>query len=150
VDVDRTGGIHRSDGDGTIPVSWTYEQLSGRLFAPDGSLVGIGYSGAGQWKNRPGAQEMKDKGPIPTGQYIIHEPIDSMTHGPRALPLSPHKDNQMFGRGSFLIHGDSVVEPGTASEGCIIQSRDVREKIAASNDHDLLVISGLAGDTVDA
>jgi len=53
--------------------------------------------------------------------------------------LSPHPDNEMFGRGSFRIHGDSIKNPGTASHGCIIAPRSVREKIIAGTDKKLIV-----------
>ena len=124
-------------------MAWIYEQLTGRLFDADGNLVGVGYSGAGQWKNRPSAQNVKDRGPIPAGSYIVHDPVDTHTHGPYALPLSPHLDNKMFDRAGFLIHGDSMVDPGSASEGCVIQARDVREKIGKSTDRELIVVSGM-------
>jgi hypothetical protein len=50
----------------------------------------------------------------------------------------------MFGRDGFLIHGDSVEHPGTASHGCIIMSRAIREAIAQSDDHELNVVAGEA------
>jgi hypothetical protein len=46
----------------------------------------------------------------------------------------------MFGRSGFLIHGDSIIRPGTASRGCIILAREIREQIAASGDADLEVV----------
>jgi len=49
----------------------------------------------------------------------------------------------MFGRSNFLIHGDSVVHPGTASEGCIIAARYIREDIAKSPVKVLAVVSGV-------
>lgn len=86
-------------------------------------------------------QTVHNVGPIPAGNYFIQKPEDTVTHGPYVLPLVPYSSNEMFGRSGFLIHGDSVVNPGTASEGCIILSRDVREKIWASTDHGLTVIA---------
>jgi hypothetical protein len=38
--------------------------------------------------------------------------------------------HEAHGRTEFLIHGDSVDAPGTASEGCIILSPAIRKKIA--------------------
>jgi hypothetical protein len=46
----------------------------------------------------------------------------------------------MFGRTGFLIHGDAVHAPGTASEGCVILSRTTREQIWESHDHVLQVV----------
>jgi len=65
--------------------------------------------------------------------------VDTVTHGPYVLPLTPSLNNQMFGRSGFLIHGDSVVNPGTASEGCIILPRAVRQQIWGAGDHVLQV-----------
>jgi len=120
---------------------WVYEQLTGRLYADNGVLLGVGYSGAGDCKNNPATQSMKDRGPIPVGQYRIGSPVNTVTHGPFVLQLTPNPQNEMFGRSGFLIHGDSVVNPGTASEGCIIMSRDVRTAIVESRDFDLQVIN---------
>lgn len=118
---------------------WSYEQLTGRLRDGTGNLVGVGYSGKGVGKNAPSAQRVHNVGPIPRGEYRIQGPQDTVTHGPFVLPLIADPANEMFGRYGFLIHGDSVVTPGIASEGCIILARDVREAIWASVDHDLLV-----------
>ncbi|WP_084110420.1 DUF2778 domain-containing protein [Erwinia typographi] len=43
----------------------------------------------------------------------------------------------MCGRDGFLIHGDNG--RGTASNGCIVASLDVRKRIADSGDRELLV-----------
>lgn len=124
-------------------MAWTYEQASGRLTDPNGNLVGVGYSGASQWKNNPNAQTLKDRGPIPEGTYTIGSVIEyTAVHGPFVLPLEPSPANQMWGRAGFLCHGDSVVAPGTASEGCIIMSRDVRDQVNASSDKTLNVVAG--------
>ena len=85
--------------------------------------------------------------PFLLGKYTIGSPHDTLTHGPFVLPLQPDAGNQMFGRTGFLIHGDSVVEPGTASRGCIILSRAMRNDIALSGDKSLRVMSGIATDT---
>jgi len=128
---------------------WTYVQKTGELLH-DGAHVAFGYSGyddpetGKQGKNNPDLENVEDVGPIPTGKYSIGTPVDTLTHGPFVLPLTPDPANQMFGRRGFLIHGDSVVEPGTASRGCIILARSVRNKIAASRDCSLTVISGSA------
>lgn len=117
---------------------WTYSQSSGEL-CRNGEHVGNGYSGAGPGKNNPAMQNIPDVGPIPQGVYSIGKPIASMVHGPFALPLTPYPRNAMFGRSGFLIHGDSLVAPGTASEGCIIMARVIRNQIAASGDFTLTV-----------
>jgi hypothetical protein len=56
------------------------------------------------------------------------------------MALIPKEGTDTFGRSGFLIHGDSVAMPGTASHGCIILSRDLREQISASGDNQLEVV----------
>lgn len=120
-------------------MTWTYSQASGNL-SHDGELVATGYSGAGEGKNNPAMQEVHNVGPIPVGSYTIEEPINTKTHGPYAMHLIPGAENEMFGRSAFLIHGDSVVRPGTASEGCVILPRPIREQIWNSGDRVLEVV----------
>ena len=128
-------------------MAWRYEQASGRLYRGDGQLVGVGYAGAQEWKNKPAGERLRNRGPIPQGKWLISEPVDTVTHGPHVLPLTPSLGTETYGRGGFLIHGDSVVAPGSASEGCIILSRDVREEIAKSEDRALIVVSGQEEET---
>lgn len=124
---------------------WKYVQSTGELYSGAGVLAGTGYSGAGEFKNKPDAQSLKDQGPCPVGIYTIGKPYDSDDHGPYVLPLHPHIGNQMFGRDAFLMHGDSKSHPGTASKGCIIQARATRELVGESDDDLLEVVAYLAG-----
>lgn len=121
----------------------SYEIITGRVYSDSGELWGVGYSGFGPYKNIATAQSLRDEGPIPEGIYTIGAPEDTVTHGPYVLPLTPDPNNLMWGRAGFLIHGDSVISPGTASRGCIILARDVREQIWASGDHSLQVLAQL-------
>lgn len=84
-------------------------------------------------------QNVKGIGPLPVGKYTIGAPYNHPTVGKYAMPLLPDPANEMFGRNSFFMHGDSVEHPGLASHGCIIQARDIREKVWTSNDHALVV-----------
>jgi hypothetical protein len=120
---------------------WIYEQSSGRL-SRNGSLVGTGYSGIGDGKNNPAMQDAHDVGPIPQGNYTMGTAINSPTHGPCAIPLTPDPANQMFGRSEFLVHGDSLEHPGQASHGCVIMARAVRDQLVASSDKLLNVVAG--------
>jgi len=120
-------------------MTWFYSQKSGLLKHGPNHYESCGYSGAGVCKNGPEFQDLHNLGPIPRGKYTIGEPYDTEKHGPFVLPLTPHPENEMFGRFGFLIHGDSVHSPGTASEGCIILPRVARNRIAESDDHDLEV-----------
>ena len=94
---------------------WTYEQKTGWLIDTRGFRLSKGYAGGGAGKNNPAMQGVKNVGPIPRGRYEIEEPIDTVTHGPCVLRLVPDATNEMHGRSGFLMHGDSVVNPGTAS-----------------------------------
>lgn len=124
-------------------MAWTYEVTTGRMYKDDGSLVGVGYSGAPGFKNNASMQQVPDKGPLPSGTYTINSPVDTQTHGPFVMWLTPDPGNNMFGRSAFGIHGDSVVSPGSASEGCVIMSKDVRQQIWDSGDHTLNVVDNL-------
>lgn len=120
-------------------MTWRYSQSSGWL-SHDGENVIEGYSGAGDGKNNPAMQDVHNVGPIPVGTYVIGAPSDTKTHGPYVLHLTPDPGNEMFSRAGFLVHGDSVVNPGTASEGCIIVPRKVREQVWDSGDRTLVVV----------
>lgn len=120
-------------------MTWRYEQATGRLLQND-ELITVGYSGGGAGKNNPDMQDMHNIGPVPRGTYTIEAPCDTVTHGPYVLRLTPDLQNNMCGRSGFLIHGDSVVHPGTASQGCIIVNRMAREKVWDSGDNQLEVI----------
>lgn len=119
---------------------WIYHQRTGQLIGPRNSHpVAKGYSGRDEGKNNPDMQDRKNLGPIPRGKYKITEKFDSKLRGPFCLRLEPDPGNQMFGRSAFLIHGDSIKNPGTASQGCIILPRAIRELIWADGDRDLEV-----------
>lgn len=121
---------------------FTYKISTGELTASNG-VVSKGYSGAaGIGKNNPAEESVPDVGPIPEGEYTIQgPPFDTPTHGPFVLRLVPKPSNTMYGRSGFLMHGDSLLKPGTASEGCIIMSFTIRQAVWASGDTDLLVIA---------
>ena len=132
---------------------WTYEQATGKLIDSDGNVVAHGYSGAGDGKNDPDKQDEPDIGPIPQGIYTIGAPQFVNTrgpHGPFVLPLTPDPGDEMFGRSGFLMHGDSIEHPGTASKGCIIMPKPIRENVWNSGDHQLQVVSGAAADAASA
>ena len=49
------------------------------------------------------------------------------------MRLTPDPSNEMYGRTSFLIHGDTGAHNHGASEGCIIFNLCVRQQIATSS-----------------
>lgn len=119
-------------------MTWRYRQSTGELFH-DAQRICAGYSGAGPGKNNPAMQHVRSVGPIPAGDWSIGQtPYDSDKVGPYAIRLEPVGHNAC-GRTAFRIHGDSVRQPGTASNGCIILPRAVRERIIASGDRHLQV-----------
>lgn len=128
-------------------MSWLYLQ-TGTLIGPDDRRYPA-YSGKGEHKNVPTSQNIEDWGPIPSGVYTIGEPRNTTMHGPFVLPLTPDPANEMFGRSEFLIHGNSLVERGSASEGCIVTSRAIREAIHNSQDKELRVVAALPKVAID-
>lgn len=107
-------------------------------------LCRTAYSGVPEAKNDPSKQTVPNVGPLPTGAYWIGGVSENKEHGPLAIRLIPIPQFAMYGRGGFLIHGDSIEHPGSASHGCIILPRSIRERLIASADRGLLVISSLS------
>lgn len=121
-------------------MTWLYKQSNGEL-THDGVYIGTGYSGTSIGRNNPVAQAIANIGPIPEGEYTIGPAFMHPTKGPLVMRLFPESANEMYGRYGFLIHGDSIKAPGTASNGCIILSHDIRQKITGSDDNNLTVIA---------
>lgn len=112
-------------------MSFVYSQSSGKM-AHNGSDVAVGYSGHAEGVNDPAMQEISNVGPIPQGHYTISPPHADEQVGPIAMRLTPAPGNLMFGRGDFLIHGDTISMNHTASHGCIILPHDARVQIGAA------------------
>ena len=117
---------------------WQYHQQTGKL-TRNGRDVGVGYSGSAQGKNNPALEALPNVGPIPRGRYRISPPRLHPTKGPITMSLVP-VNHGALGRTRFLVHGDSMSHPGSASEGCIVLSRSVRLIMATSGDTDLEVV----------
>ena len=126
-------------------MSWTYEQSTGRLIDPTGTLQGKGYSGQPPHDNDPNSQFIPNMGPIPEGMWQAVELIpESVKHGPFVIRLEPYPQTQTFGRSGFLMHGERIEPPpGLASDGCIVISPDVRHLFWDSTDHDLEVVDAI-------
>lgn len=112
-------------------MSFKYSQSSGALFH-NGVQIATGYSGHGSGLDNPQAQDQHAVGPLPQGQYTIQPPHADEQVGPVAMRLDPSPDNEMFGRGDFLMHGDNPAMNHTASDGCIILPHDVRVQVGAA------------------
>ena len=124
---------------------WTWDQSAGVL-SRAGKIVSRGYSGAGRGKNNPAMQAAVGVGPVPRGRWMIGAPYNSANVGPYALRLEAQDGtiddrHAGTGRGAFRIHGDSIRSPGTASHGCIILPRLIRELIWKSGDRELEVVA---------
>lgn len=122
-------------------MAWIYD-VKKTTFSRNGHVAfKARYAGAGQYKNNPKFECLKNRGPLPRGRYrIVGIPFVHKRTGPDTLRLEPYTDNVMCGRGGFLIHGDSRAYPGKASEGCIILDREFRLRIYNSKDLEIIVV----------
>jgi hypothetical protein len=121
---------------------WEYQQSTGELTSPDGVIVGIGYSGHGAGLNEPTAQNIHDVGPIPQGVWTIGRFFDDPGgKGPLVAHLTPAEGTETYGRSGFMCHGDSHAMNHTASHGCIVLGRTIRETLVASSERTLKVVA---------
>ncbi len=109
----------------------TYSQTSGEMRNASSVLLGTGYAGRGEGVNNPALQNVHNVGPLPQGVYTINPPVNTTTHGPYVMWLTPDPSNEMFGRSGFGIHADEIANPGKhlASTGCIVMSNEARVAI---------------------
>jgi len=148
---DVHSGNGRNAGTGSRPVVssalprvyWQYSQSTGVISNVNSETgvtinVGAGYSGNGAGLNNPDMQKEPFIGPIPQGIYSIGKA--TTTKGPLTLPLTPKQGTNTYGRDAFRIHGDNIRRNQSASEGCIITGRNVRNQINHSQYRELRVI----------
>jgi len=115
------------------PLSWKYYSLSGQILAPSGAYLGTGYAGNGKGLNNPDLQYLHNIGPIPRGAWDIGEFFDDEEgKGPVVAHLEPCDGTETYGRSGFMIHGDTAAANHTASEGCIVAPRFIRDAIRLS------------------
>lgn len=110
-----------------------YDSRKGIIWVREGDTVtrlGRGYSGQPPYVNAPEAEGFKARGPIPRGRYRVGRPMDSVRLGALAMFLDPVDPGTMQGRSGFFIHGDNSLRNQSASHGCIILDRKVREAIS--------------------
>jgi hypothetical protein len=100
----------------------TYSQTTGEMRTSAGDLLATGYAGHGAGVNNPALEAVPNTGPLPQGVYTINPPVNTTTHGPYVMWLTPDAANQMFSRFGFGIHADQIANPGKrlASTGCIV------------------------------
>lgn len=118
-------------------IVWAYKQTTGELLF-NGKVVAKGYSGHGEGLNNPEKESVRDVGPIPRGEWNMGDAFKHETKGPLVIRLSP-AGHKAHGRDGFLIHGDNSKMDRSASNGCIILAKEVREKIAKSGAKKLVV-----------
>lgn len=118
---------------------WKYAIRLGEVINPTGSFVGYGYSGHGVGLNDPAQQAVADVGPIPVGKYEVGRFFDDPEKGPIVSHLTPMPGTDTHGRAGFMIHGDNKALDHSASHGCVILPRVLREQMMASNDRVLIV-----------
>lgn len=116
---------------------WVYSQSTGIL--SDGEPVGKGYSGHGEGLNNPESEMVHNVGPIPKGVWEIGIWFDDPHLGPCVAGLRPTSQD-VFGRGGFFIHGDNKAVDFTASNGCIVLPRYLRQEIRASKETQIQVV----------
>lgn len=117
---------------------WTYKQSTGEL-SLDGKVVGCGYSGHENGVNNPALEADPGIGPIPRGHWTIGPAHSSPHTGPLTMNLDPVGFDP-HGRSLFRLHGDNSADNESASRGCIIMDRVIREKVAESADRTLEVV----------
>lgn len=124
---------------------WVWDQSAGTL-SRNGQVVSKGYSGNGRGKNNPSLQGVRGIGPIPRGLWRMVDVYNSKNVGPFTITLykldepNPDDFDEATGRSAFRIHGDSIRAPGTASKGCIILPRNIREMMWKSGDREVEVV----------
>lgn len=112
------------------------------------TIEGTGYSGHGPGLNNPEMQDVKDVGPIPQGTYKIEQQQTNVINSgrpnakelPGSMRLTPDPETDTFGREGFLIHGDNEAGNQSASHGCPVADRPIRDKIGSSGDNKLEVV----------
>lgn len=70
---------------------------------------------------------MVGQGPIPKGRWRLGYRQHHPRLGPAAIPLDPEEGTATKGRSGFFIHGDNGRGDRSASSGCIILPKLVRD-----------------------
>ena len=131
-------------------MSWYIETSTGKLYTPQGYYVATGYAGGNMGKNpegvnNPALQDQHCIGPLPQGLYTMGTPVEGLPVGAFAIPLTPDPANTMYGRSGFFCHGDNQAMNESASEGCFVMGRNIREQLASSSDQQIQVVAVFGG-----
>lgn len=117
------------DPDGRLCI---YQQSTGSMscsndVSGETYLTCDGYAGTGDGRNNPDAQDQRNRGPVPRGDYTVGTSFRHPHAGAAARRLVPASSNVMHGRDGMMIHGDNA--RNDASQGCIILPRRCRDAI---------------------
>jgi hypothetical protein len=93
------------------------------------------YAGAGEGRNNPALQNVRNTGPIPQGMWNVNHVAQTLQGHPHSnvLHLQPAPGTQTHDRDRFRMHGDyRTTDPrhGNASAGCPIVPPDTRSALA--------------------
>lgn len=93
------------------------------------------YTGAGEGRNTPSMESVRNTGPIPQGTWNVSQVAQTLqgrTHS-NVLHLEPAAGTETYGRDRFRMHGDyATTDPrnGNASSGCPIVPRETRTSLS--------------------
>jgi hypothetical protein len=119
---------------------WTFKVAAGEIWR-NGKLMAKGvYSGHGDAINDSSKEAMPAHGPIPRGRWLMDGVYNSAKVGPFAIILDPAPGTNAFGRSGFRVHGDNAKGDQSASEGCVIVPRNIRDDMWQLKDHVLDVV----------
>jgi RHS repeat-associated protein len=136
------------------PLRWTdptglayfcmYSQSSGKFDCfdktTDKHTIGATcYSGSGASRDKPADQCVKDKGPIPGGWWNIGSGYNHPELGNPTFNLDPQTGTDTCLRDLFRIHADNSLGNFSASGGCIVCSKQVRDQLKNGGGGDLWV-----------
>lgn len=129
---------------------YTYEQSTGKLYTPTGTLFDTGYSGHALGLNNPVMESVIGTGPLPSGIWNMTAMVTEPKLGQFVVVLEPDTNTRAkvlkYGRSpdSFRIHGDEVEAPGAhlASDGCLIFYRTARVELWDGSDKQIQCVSG--------
>ena len=96
-------------------------------------VICTGYAGRGEHINSPAAEHLVGQGPPPRGIYALESARTHRDLGPFAIPFRwidyTNGKGIPGGRSGFYFHGDNARGDRTASSGCIIVPREIRQFI---------------------
>lgn len=111
-----------------------YEQGTGTLLLGNGGYLvpfAVGYAGAPGYINSPAHEHIASKGPLPRGEYEMWVHKHPRFAAPAIMLKQGKPETSWHGRSGFWIHGDNAKGDRSASSGCIILGKPVRDAIAA-------------------